>query len=244
MKGIKNNELRIMVFALTFILYSSFVPHVLAADATSSADLQAKIDQIKAEIASKAAEIKKEVNQKIDNKAFAGRVASKEGGNITLSSTLPKVIITNDYTDFEYDKGLVQAINKDNFIVGLGDVDDKGNLVAKKVLKILPPKELTVTWGKIKSSSDSSIIVEKGAEDITIKITKNTDFQFGSEDGSVKDAEPNKALIVSGFENSDNSINARFIYIFKQGFIDLFKKAASNSATQSGKIRTEGPRSK
>jgi hypothetical protein len=229
--------MKLFLITLFTLITLVITPLTFAAESSSSADLQSKINQIKAQIASKAAEIKKEVNQKIANKVFAGRVSTKEGSKITLSTSIPRVIITDDYTDISYEKGLTQAINKDNYIIGLGDMDDKGNLIAKKLLKVSPPRELTVISGRIKSSSESAIIIDKDqGNDLVIKISKDTDVLFGGKEGSIKDANPSRVLIVSGFENSDKTINARFIYIFKQGFIDLFKKTASNSASQSGKI--------
>lgn len=224
----------ILTAILSMLTLDLLATPAFANDASSSSDLQQKISQIQQEIASKAAQITNQVTQKIDNKVYAGVVLASDDTSITVSASPDEqeTITTDQYTDFEYGKGLKHSIGKGDYVVGLGDVDDKGNLVAKKVIKQDPPDNLVVSWGRVKSSSSSAIIVEdQNRRDFAIRPNISTSFQFGNDQGSIKDVEVNRSVIFSGFENKDKSIQARFIYVFKQGFVDLFKQKSPSSSS-------------
>src|SRR5581483_7675450 len=83
--------------------------HSLAADSSSSAktaspspsSLQQKVDQLKQEIASKAAVLKSEVNKQLQNKVYAGVVVEKSDNKISVATaTGNKTILVNEYTDY------------------------------------------------------------------------------------------------------------------------------------------------
>src|SRR3989344_830316 len=91
--------LSVFLHPIPYTLYPSF-----AAEATPTADIKSKLDQLKAEIASKAAKI-------------------------------------NEDTAFENLNPKAKALNfcglkKEATIAALGDIDDMGSLVAKKIVLI------------------------------------------------------------------------------------------------------------
>ena len=61
-----------MKYLLILLLVTCYLllPHPVAAvDSTPSAEIKAKLEELKKEIASKAAKLKQEVNRKLQNKA-------------------------------------------------------------------------------------------------------------------------------------------------------------------------------
>ena len=95
---IYNLQFTIFVLCLTFyILHSTFyIPAAFAAESTPSSDplrqsdseasIKSKLEELKKEIASKAAKLKQEVNQRLQNKAYVGAVKAVSETSITIAS--------------------------------------------------------------------------------------------------------------------------------------------------------------
>lgn len=195
-----------------------------AKQASPSSSLVQKLEALKAEIASKAASLKTEVNKKIENKVFVGKVVQIEDSKITLQTHIGlKSVSVNEYTLYQVSlkKGVKKSqfslndLSKDNLIAALGDVDDKGVLVAKKIIKLTPSqkKESQLIWGKI-TSANKGLIGLKIKDGSTIQVLRDakTVFSLGGNEGSFSDAKLNKFIVVRGVLNK-GQIAAYFIYI-------------------------------
>lgn len=204
---------------------------VYADESTPSADI---LNQIKNEAASIAAKLKSQVDKKLENKALSGLVQSKTDDKIILTTTnRNQIVLINQYTDYQI-KTKNQKISQDDFIIALGDLDDKGNLVARRVIKtIAPDTDLTqYVWGRIGSVSSSSItLTTKDSKAINVLVSHDTTYQLGKNEGSITDVTQNKFLIAVGEPKGDN-LTARFIYLIPSiGVIN--PKVASSSALAS-----------
>ncbi|MBI3486330.1 hypothetical protein HY025_05335 [Candidatus Daviesbacteria bacterium] len=236
----------------SFIIYNlAFIIPVYATDASSSsspsASLIDKINQLKAEIASKASLIKLEINKKLQNKAVVGIIKEKTDSQVTLTSKNgDRVILVNDYTVYEIQtsinshkkssKTTLADFTKDDYIVGLGDVDDKNNLVAKKIIKLDQPSEDSkkMLWGQVQSVTSSTInLKDKDNQTQTLVVSSSADIFGGSDEANLSDIKPSKFLVGVGILNSNKILKADYIYIIPLGGVINLKKikSASPSAT-------------
>lgn len=229
----KQKELRIKLltflcfFALFLLLNSySFVSLAFAEDSSPSANL---IKQILQESASKAAQIKKVVDQKLTNKEYSGVVNDKTDSKITLTGKDSSLtVITNEYTDFS-SQTKTQKISSGDFIVALGDLNDANELVAKKVIKIPAPKEASVSayFGKVILKGPTGITVtDKDSKKLNININSDTSYQIGKDTADFSDVSISKTIISVGSKDDNGEISARFIYI-------LLNKTQTTSASPS-----------
>lgn len=237
---------KFMVYSLGFmvILYTiSYIPYtVLAAEEASQSSVQQKIEALKKEVASKAAQIKTEVNKNLQNKAYVGTVTSIDSNQIILLTLSgQKTIKVNEYTSFKDEtrsskqKLDIKAIKEDLFLAGLGDVDDNGVLTAKRIViskKVEEPKDLYF-WGQVREIQGNNVIIKaKDGVQINVTTLASTLFQLGSEEASLLDVKVNKHLAGVGTSLKDQRTQARFLYLIPSvGYVKPEKKVASPSAT-------------
>lgn len=220
------------------------IPAAYAADSTPSASIKSKVDALKAEIASKAAKLKQEINSRLQNKAYVGVIKQKSDNTLTLaSSSGPKIVKTTQDTNYQVtkkskSKTTFATLSEEDYIAALGDVDETGVLTARKII-VLPTtnnqKPKTYLWGQIISVSDNLLnLRDKDAKSVAVSITSQTDTQ-----GNYK---KNDFVIVSGLMSQNEILEAKFIYVIPQGgFIKTKQLAtpsaqpATKSASQSGK---------
>ncbi len=212
---------------------------VLGTDASPSSSIRGKLEALKAEIASKAAQIKQQVDKKIDNKAWIGLVKSKTDTEVVqYYLDVNRVIIVNEYTTYSTKAkgaGSLKDILAADFIVALGDVDDKNRLTARKILKQASPSANTVenVWGQIQSVNGSTIKL-KSRDNIIVKInvSDKTHLTLGGDDASLGDARAEKFLVAVGQKTAEGAMNARFVYYIQSaGFMKPDRKLASPSAS-------------
>ncbi len=241
MKGFRVQGLGILfaIFCLIFaFLYP--LPYTLypgyAADSTPSASVKAKLDILKQEIASKAAKLKSEINQKLQNKAYIGTVKTKSDEHsstgfktitLAVSSGLKLVTVNQDTiyeTKSKRSKFSLKSLAEEDYVAALGDVDEIGTLIAKKIiLQPDPTKDVTsVFWGQVISLSEKLVIKTKDLKNITVTAGDNTNFS---------DVKLNDFIIVTGVVNDSQILKADFIYVIPQGGFLKTKKTATPSAT-------------
>lgn len=235
-----------MIFSIILALFinhqSLFINHVFAADSTPSADIKLKLEELKKEIASKAAKLKQEVNRKLKDKAYVGKVKSKSDTSFTLSaSSDPKLVSFNQDTVFESQiKGKTRStssgqakfsqktISPEDYIAALGDVDETGVLTAKKVILLPQPKtsspltEKTYLWGQIISLSDKLITMKsKDFKNVAVSLPARSEVKL------------NDFIILTGSKNKNDIFEAGFVYVIPQGVVIKPKKVATPSAQTS-----------
>lgn len=244
---ISNAKYPIILMAILFILFF-WIPNTHAQTATSSASQQTatqsstllqKINEIKNQIASKAAEIKQEITQKIQNKAYIGKISDLSTSSISLLvRDETKTITVNEYTGFQIKKGkTIKNLKKDDYIATLGDVDDKGMLIAKKIVKLdaPPATQSSIIWG-ITDSVSSTSATFKSRDNQTLKIVtnSNTVIKLSGKDAKLNQIGKDRSIVVVGRKSND-SIIAQFIYIVPNAGDILSNRSTSPSATSKGK---------
>lgn len=223
----------LQLYAIPYTLYPTY-----AADSTPSADIKAKLEELKKEIASKAAKLKQEVNNKLKDRAYAGKVKAKSDQSLTLAaSSDPKIISINQDTEYvskikSRAKFSQKNIQDEDFIAALGDIDETGVLIAKKVI-LLPTPNLqlkTYLWGQVIAISDKLV---------TIKNRENKNIAISPPAASL--VKLNDFVILTGQLTKNDIFDAEFVYVIPQGGFIKPKKIATSSAQVSTKSATPKP---
>ncbi|MDP3973788.1 MAG: hypothetical protein Q8P92_03060 [Candidatus Daviesbacteria bacterium] len=217
---------QVLGYSLLFFLLSTVtctLSPIYAADSTPSASIQSKLDELKKEIASKAAKLKGAVDKKLTDKAYIGTIKAKSETTITLATdTDPKVININEDTVFESEvKGVrnvsLKTLETEDYIAALGDIDDTQVLTAKKIVlypEPAPKKEFV--WGQIISISDKLITLKNNqSKNIAVSYSGDEDFKV------------NNFVILTGNYNENDVFEAEFLYVIKTGGILKPNKEAS-----------------
>lgn len=230
----------IIVSLLTFN-FAFYTPAAHAANSSPSADIQSKLKQLEQAIASKAAKLKQEVSNKLQNKAYVGNIQTKSTGSITLATkTGPKIVTLNQDTVYESKSLKVKSysqkvLSEQDLIAALGDVDDAGVLTAKKII-LLPSsnqQSKTFIWGQVVSLNEKLVTI-KNREDKNIAATIDSDtvLKKGEEDLTLGGLKAGNFVIVSGVNNINDLLESSFIYVLPQGILLKPKtKLATPSAT-------------
>ncbi|MBI2599722.1 hypothetical protein HYW43_02250 [Candidatus Daviesbacteria bacterium] len=236
MKGFR---LQVLVYSLLFLLLSTVICTLyptLAADSTPSADIKIKLEELKKEIASKAAQLKQVIDQKLKDKAYVGKIKLKSDTSLTLATDYgPKIVNINQDTNFDskvkkQNYG-AKSISEEDYIAALGDVDENGVLTAREVV-LLPISNLqpkTYLWGQIAAISDKLMTLkDRSFKNVAASLMDSTDVKLGN------------FVILTGSIGKNNFFDTDFVYVIPQGVILKPKKLATPSAqtaTSSDKRR-------
>lgn len=245
-KLIVNSSLFIVNCFILLSITSYLLPIVSAVESTSSSVLtKAKNLLDTPEFASKVAQLKAEINSKLQNKAYVGSVKQKSDEHsstgskiITLaSSTGPKIVTVNQDTLFESKISKIRysfkALAEEDYIAALGDVDETGTLIAKKIILLpdLVKDNKSITWGQVISISDNLVIKTKDSKNVTVTTTSSTQFKKGAQNLSFEDINLNDFIIVVGSLDNSSVLKVNFLYVIPQGGFIKPKKVATPSAS-------------
>lgn len=244
---LKIKDLRFTILIIFFTLFinhqSLIINQAFAAESTNSAsqsaDLKSKLKLLQEEIASRAAGMKSEITKKLQNKAYVGTVKSKNSNSLVLSvRNSEKNINVSEFTEYVIkskkstgNQGL-KNITIDSAIACLGDIDDKGTLTAKRIIKLNspPPVFPKIINGIIASVSNGKAKLQTTRNDqFSIVFDKNTEYQIGKTGGSFDDIRTNKWIIVSGQGSDSANLSANYVYIYP-GALTVKPKPATQSA--------------
>ena len=239
---VQGTVLCVLLITLT-IRYTLYPIPSYAQEATDSGLLQ-KLNELKNEIASKAAQIKNEVNKKVQNKAFLGTITNISDSEITLQTLNSiKTIKHDEFTEVIGAKNKeikIDTLEVDDKIAALGDVDDKNNLVAQRLvfLENFASNSAQLVWGQIQKSSGSTITLKtKSNQTENISTNSQTQFFLGNEETTIIDAKAEKHLVARGTRLKDGSLRAKFIYFIpSSGFTKPTEKTQTKVASPSAKI--------
>jgi hypothetical protein len=239
MKGMKYIVWSMMgaavLFAALYSIPSTLYPAHASDDSSASADI---LKQLQTEAASMAAKIKNEVTKRLDNKEYSGLVTGKTDTKITLDSNgNKKDVLINQYTVAVAQGKISSKLSSGDFLIALGDVNDSSELVAKKIIKMAPPKEATPSsaWGKVKAIGPTGItITSKDAKPININVDSDTTYQLGKDDAQLSDVLTGHNIIAVGDYDQNRELLAKFIYLIPgDGLTSPKSKVASGSADAS-----------
>ena len=218
------------LYPIPYTLYPTY-----AAESTPSAETKSKLEELKQEIASKAAALNNIINKKITKKAYVGIVKTKSNSTITLDSKNGSrtINITQD-TIFESQKSKKYSqklMSKKDYIAALGDVDENQVLTAKKLMLLSPlPQTLNpklYLWGQIISISDKLVTLkDKNLKTISVSLNQKVKL--------------NDFVILTGIFDKKDIFQADFIYIIPQGGFIKMKKMATPSARPLTPERSDG----
>ncbi len=225
-----NLKFKVILISLTFLSlctlhFALCTSLAFAVDSSPSADLKTKLKSLQDQIASKASEIKQTISAKLQNKAYWGKVLSKTDSTLTLATkTGSKIISVNQDTVFSYSKGKLslKTILVDDFIVGLGDVDETVVLSARKIIKltIVEFPDLKTHWGVVTNIGDSQFTLQASDKDIIVFVDSKTELKFGGASAEFTDIKLKKSVIIVGLPYKIG-IKARFVYILPYTSINL-----------------------
>lgn len=187
---------KILVICSLFIVI--FAQTVSAVDSTPSADIVSKLKEFQKGAASKAAQLKELISKKLQNKAYIGSVQSQSGNSLTLSAKSgPKMISINA------DTIIAKKIKAEDYVAALGDVDETGVLIAKKiVLEASPSGEpKTYLWGKVISVSDDLVTLrDNNQRNIAASFPKSPKLKLND-------------IVISTGTTTKNIFEAEFVYV-------------------------------
>lgn len=238
-----NRTNRALLLLLSGLIISHlFAPRILAQTASPSGTLLQKLDELKKEIASKAAEIKSDINKKIQDKAVLGSILKIEDEQIIIQGlNATKTVKYDEFTEFiglKNKKIDVKTLEENDKVAALGDMDDKNNLVARKVIFMesaswrIATQSAVAVWGQIAKTTGSAITLkDNSGQNQTIITNNQTIFLLGNNEAAIQDAKPEKFMVARGIRLKDGSLRARFVYLIPGvGFIKPTQKIASPSA--------------
>ncbi|MCL5784573.1 MAG: hypothetical protein M1142_04450 [Patescibacteria group bacterium] len=234
---------KVTVILLAIILLNA--PYIAyAAESSPSADIRAKLEELKEEIASKAAKLKQIIDRKLKDKAYVGKIKSKSDTSITVATDSgPKIVSINQDTVFDSNvksktKFSQKTMALEDYIAALGDSDETGVLTAKEIILLPAPKDQpkTYLWGQIVSISDQLVTLRNNQfKNIATTLPDRSEVKL------------NNFVILTGNEDKNNIFDARFAYVIPQGGTIKPKKVATPSAqisTPSVHPATGGTKSK
>lgn len=228
-----------IIFIIIVMIINLIIPAALASDSTPSADIRAKLEELKKQIASKAAKLKQEVNRKLKDKAYVGILKAKSDTTLTLAAgSGPKVVSINQDTVFESNvkskqKFSQKTLSSEDYVAALGDADETGVLIAKKII-LLPPvnqKPKTYLWGQIISISDQLATIKNNEfKNVAVTLPDQPEVKL------------NDFVILTGTKDKNNILNAAFAYVIPQGGIIKLRKTATPSAQVSSPSAKPAPK--
>lgn len=153
---------------IIFIIIIMFiVSPIQASESSPSADIKSKLEELKKEIASKAAKLKQEVNKKLKDKAYIGKIKHKSQDSLTLATKNgPKIVTINQDTAFGSEikgkKYSLKLLAEEDYLAALGDVDENEVLIARKIILLPTPNSApkTYLWGQIVAISDKLVTLK------------------------------------------------------------------------------------
>jgi len=217
-------RLRLQVIVSIFVVVFSVTYHLspttsLAQESTQSSSLVQKLNDLKSEIASKAAQIKSEINKKVQNKAAIGTIVLMDDGEMTIQTlNATKIVKYDEFTKILGAKNKeikIDTLEESDKVAALGDVDDKNNLVAQRIvfLENYASNSAQLVWGQVQKVTGASITLKTKSENTqTIVTNAQTQFFLGNEEATINDAKVEKHLTARGTIQKDGSLKAKFIY--------------------------------
>lgn len=223
------NKLIVNCLILLSITYY-LLPIAYAAESTPSADIRTKLEELKKQIASKAAALKMEVDKKLTNKAYIGKIKTKSDTALTISSKNgPRIVNINQDSEFDSQvkgkKYSQKLISEEDYIATLGDIDENQVLTAKRLI-LLNPIPFTLTpktylWGQIVSVSDKLVTLKtRDLKNISVSLPDQ------------RTVKQNDFVILTG-EFQKDIFEADFVYVKPQGGFIKPKKIATPSSITS-----------
>lgn len=210
----------VVILSLFLISAAYFTPTTYAVEASKSSNfIQQKIDELKAEIASKAAKIKEQITRKLQNKILTGTIASISDNQITILSDYPhseRQIITNEYTTF-VKKGTkntdITDIKPGDYVASLGDIDDKNNMIAKKVVVTSPPETTkTILTGEIQEVATNSVKIKRDTTELILNFDKKSFFDSQNGTLTIKSLQIGNIVAAVSIKQ-DQSNYLRYLYL-------------------------------
>jgi hypothetical protein len=235
---IRNTKILFAVAILVLLISYLVSPStILAQESSASGSLLQKLTELKQDIASKAAQIKTEMTKKVQNKAIIGTILDKRSTEITINTlNSVKIVKYDEFTEVIGSKGKTikaDTLEANDNIAALGDVDDKNNLVAQRLVYLETPATISaqLIYGQIQKVSGQAITIKsKDGQTQNILTNPQTAFFLGNQEASLLDAKVEKYLATRATKQKDGTLRARFIYFIPSTGFTKPTKDSSPSA--------------
>lgn len=220
-------------FILLMASHTLYLTPSLAIDSTSSADLsdnlKIKLKTLQDEISSRAAKLKQEISNKLQNKVYIGVVKSKSDNSLIMATkTGSRIVNVNEYTEYSnftklskqnLSKGALKSASVEDYVATLGDVDDNEVLTAKRIIKLENPEgnEKKIVWGQITSINNHNFNLQtKDKESLSFSWNENTTFIQNDTAGNSDDLKVGNTIIIVGQNQKSGQYQSLLIYLFAQ----------------------------
>lgn len=235
-----------IIFVLCILVFRHWsISAAEAADSTPSADVKAQLEQLKIEIASKAAIFKEEVNRKLKDRAFVGKVKTQSQTVVTIATKNgPKIININQDTVYVSKQSLppkggnvkgkkfsLKLLSGEDYIAALGDVDETGALTAKSIVLLPTPTQepKSFLWGQIAAISD-----EPSSSSSKLLTLKDKTGKNAAVSGNLKILKEGDIIILTGNMGKNDIFEAKSTFVVKSAKIETATSSAKE-ATKSSK---------
>lgn len=240
------NSLKLLFIIGLFICLFPTPSH--AQESSPSGTIAEKINALKEEIASKAAEIKTQITQKVQNKAIIGKIISLSDTEVTIQTVNnSKIVKIDEFTEILGSGGKeikIDTLETDDNVAALGDYDDRNNLAAQRLIYLdkFASNSAELIWGQIQKQNGSTITVKtKDGKSENITVTTQTELFLGNEEASLLDAKIEKHLLARATRNRDGSLRARFVYFIPSMGFTKPDDDASSSAKPAASTKPASP---
>lgn len=210
----------------------------------SSSAVNIKIEDLKKEIASKAAILKAEIDKKIGNKAYVGKVSGISIDTISVAATTgTKSVKVDEYTIFQDQstpkskKALtLELLKNDDSIIALGEVDENLMMTAKKIIKTDTPKASSFSYivGQISKVENRKLTLKtRSGVEQTIDFSTTTPIKNDKSIGEIADLKLTRNIIaVMPIKEATES---SFIYILPTGGIKTLGESTQSATPAATK---------
>ena len=159
------------------------------------------------------------MGKKLQNKVYLGSISSKGDNTFVLNTKKgDKKIEIKDYTDYLGGGKLTfKNLAVGDFVVVLGDVDDKETLLAKRIIKTqaLKVNDRQVVFGQIISADKKTLAIkDKKDQQITFSFDSKTKIKISGKNGTSKDLKAGQKITAVLIKGLGGIFKARFIYLF------------------------------
>jgi hypothetical protein len=190
------------------------------------------------------------VTKKLQNKAYFGIITSIDGDKVMIAfQNRDFEAKTDEYTGFSSNLKSTKKVTalkdftKGDFVSALGDVDDKGILKAKKLIKSAPvaSDSASLIWGVVQKVSGGTITVKMAdsTDQIITSSGRNQTF-LGQSEATLADIKMGRTIIAKGKQTTNAGLSSTYIYIVPptadakpEKVVESTKSASSATASPS-----------
>lgn len=241
------NYLKYLFSSLIIVLFLSISQSAYAKESSPSAEpavatnsaMQTKIDDLKKEIASKAADLKAVMDKKIGNKVFTGKISRISTDTISIDAELgARSVTVNEYTLYQDQSSQkikkafkLDSIKSGDTVIALGEVDEKSIMTAKKVIRVngVKLRSFSYVFGQISKVEPQKITLKnKNGTEQVIGFDSKLVIKNEKDKGTVTDIKMTRNAIA--VYPKDEATRSSLLYILPVGGLKPVGDASASAS--------------